>query len=419
MNVLIVKLSLFCIFLLLVAFFSAIETALTSLSPLNLKNLKAKYPLIERQFLFWETRPNELLVTILIGINMAIIGSGVLSTSIAIDLSEKYSSFRHTILAAVPIISTILILVWCEIIPKIFSRYRSETVASFGITYLALFKKIFTPVSDLLLEIAKRIITYLTGQQSREIPFLRPEELKILLSLDDTPLSSPARKIMNNILDFGKTRISRVMIPREHIQAVNLEGDVNTVIKQIIEKGYSRVPVYRKDLDNIVGIIYSKDLNLSLRSGSLFLLEDLIRPVYFVPESARIDKVLREFKTGHQHLAVVVNEFGTMVGLATIEDLVEEIVGDIWDEYDIQEKTIFPLPDGFYILRANELLEKVNDELKLSLPSREFTTVSGWVLDLFGRIPKVGETITWGDVKLEIADATKKKITKVKIKKLS
>jgi CBS domain containing-hemolysin-like protein len=158
-------------------------------------------------------------------------------------------------------------------------------------------------------------------------------------------------------------------------------------------------------------------LNLALRRESLVLIEDLIRPAYFVPESARIDKVLREFKSGHQHMAIVVDEYGQTVGLATIEDLVEEIVGEIWDEYDMQEKTIFPLPDGFYILRAGESLDKVNDELKLNLPANEFNTVSGWVLDLFGRIPRKDETVFWGDVEVVVVDASKKRVIKVKVRK--
>ncbi len=117
-------------------------------------------------------------------------------------------------------------------------------------------------------------------------------------------------------------------------------------------------------------------------------------------------------------MAVVVDEFGSTAGLATIEDLVEEIVGEIWDEYDIQEKTIFPMPDGSYLVRASESLAGINDELGLNLPAAEFATVSGWALDLFGRIPKIGETVRWDKLELEIVDADKKKILRVKIKKL-
>jgi CBS domain containing-hemolysin-like protein len=208
------------------------------------------------------------------------------------------------------------------------------------------------------------------------------------------------------------------MVPKASMHAVNLDQPPATVIEQIIEKQYSRVPVYRGNIDNIVGIIYSRDLALAWRGGSLFLLEDLIRPAYFVPNTARVDQVLREFKNGHHHLAIVVDEFGSTVGEATIEDIVEEIVGDIWDEYDIQEKTIIPQPDGSTLIRAGESLDAVNDQLKLNLPAQDFATVSGWVLDMFGRIPRQGESMRWGNIEIEIVDADKKKIMRVKIRKI-
>ena len=261
----------------------------------------------------------------------------------------------------------------------------------------------------------------LFGQHSKkEKPFLQAEELQILLTSDETiPLSKPARKMMKNIIEFAKTRVSQVMIPRDKVSAVNLDQTPEQIIEQIIEKEYSRVPVYRGNLDNIVGIIYSKDLALAWRGGSLFVIDDLIRPAYFVPGSARVDKVLREFKTGHQHMAIVVDEFGSTMGLATIEDLVEEIVGEIWDEYDIQENTILPLPEGGWMVRAGESLKKINDELGLGLPANDFDTLNGWALDLFGRIPKAGENIRWGGLEVEVVDADKKKILRLKIRKIN
>jgi putative hemolysin len=200
---------------------------------------------------------------------------------------------------------------------------------------------------------------------------------------------------------------------------VNLDQPTEKIIEQMIEKEYSRVPVFRGNLDNIVGIIYSKDLALAWRGGALFVIDDLVRPAYFVPGSARVDKVLREFKAGHQHMAIVVDEFGSTIGLATIEDLVEEIVGEIWDEYDIQESAIFPLPGGGWMIKASESLKKINDELALGLPMNDFDTLNGWALDLFGKIPVAGESLRWGTLEVTVDDADKKKILRLKIKKLS
>ncbi|MBN1621380.1 MAG: HlyC/CorC family transporter [Endomicrobiales bacterium] len=418
MSLLLIKIIIFFIFLFMTAYFAGTETALTSLSTLNLKNIKNDYKKSHKYISFWERKPNELLATILVGTNLAVIGAGVLATSITLELSDKYYQYRTLIISCFPVIITILILAWGEIIPKIFSRYKAIQVAIFGLPFLIVFNKILKPLTKSLLRISERLIKLFGEQSTYEIPFLKPEELKILLLSDDTsPLSVSARRIINNILDFGKTRINHVMVPRDEIQAVDLKGEFKEIVGQLVDKGYSRIPVYRDNLDNIVGIIYSKDLNLALRRENLIIIEDLIRPAYFVPESARINQVLREFKRGRHHLAIVVDEYGSTTGIATIEDLVEEIVGEIWDEYDLQEKTIFPLPDGFYLIRANEPIDKVNEELKFNLPAEEFTTISGWILDLFGRIPKIGESIKWGNIELEIVDATKKRIVKIKIRK--
>ncbi|MHB9154350.1 MAG: hemolysin family protein, partial [Endomicrobiales bacterium] len=369
-------------------------------------------------FTFWETKPNEVLATILLGTNFALIATAVLATSIAIDLSHLFSLSPSVMIPVFSVGSIIVTLVGGDVAPKIFSRYKSEGVSVAGLPFLVALSKRSRSLNAFLLALSERIIGIFGQQATREKPFLQPDELRVLLTSDETlPLSTPERKMMRNILDFGKRRISRVMIPREKIQAVNLDQDPQKIIEQIIEKEYSRIPVYRGNLDNIVGIIYSRDLTLAWRGGSLFVINDLIRPAYFVPESARVDQVLREFRTGHQHMAVVVDEFGSAIGLATIEDLVEEIVGEIWDEYDIQEKAVFPMPDGSCLVRASESLDKVNEELGVNLPAAEFSTVSGWVLDIFGRIPRIGDTARWGNLEIEIVDADKKKILRVKIKK--
>jgi CBS domain containing-hemolysin-like protein len=403
-----------------VAYLAGIETALTSLSTVNLKYLKKSFPKIVDYISFWETRPNELLASILVGTNLAMIGAGVAGTSIAIDLSNIYPGRAGLMFVGVPLLATLIVLAFGELIPKIYSRYNAEKVAVKGLPLLMRINWFFVPASNVLLKISERIIGVFSKNMVRETPFLKQDELKVLLLSDDTsPIPKSQRKMLNKIFDLGKTRLSHIMVPREKIQAVNIDQASKTVIEQIIQKGYSRVPVFKGDLDNIIGIIYSRDLNFALRGEALVHITDLVRPAYFVPETARVDKVLREFKSGHYHLAVVVNEFGSTVGLVTIEDIVEEIVGEIWDEYDLQEKTIFPLPDGFYAVRASETIEKVNEELKLNLVSGDFNTVGGWVLEAFGRIPKTGETLKLQDVEIQVMDATSKRVNKVKIKKIS
>jgi CBS domain containing-hemolysin-like protein len=415
-----IKIILYLLFMLMLAFFAGTETALTSLSTVSLSTLKSAFPRRKKHFTYWEDKPNEILATLLVGTNLALVATGVVSTSLAIDIAVRFVVRQPLTLVVVTVVSILGTLILGDIIPKIFSRYRAENVAVFGLPFLVRLAKILSSFNRFLLRICERILGMFGQRATKEKPFMQPDELKVLLLSDETlPLSSPARTMMKNIIDFGKTRISHVMIPRERIQAVNLDQEPQKIIEQIIEKEYSRVPVYRENLDNIVGIIYSKDLALAWRGESLFLIDDLIRPAYFVPDSARIDQVLREFKRGHQHLALVVDEFGSVIGLATIEDLMEEIVGEIWDEYDIQETTILPSPDGGFLVRAGEPLAKLSGELGINLPISDFSTVSGWVLDLFGRIPKIGDVIRWGNLEIEIVDADKKRVLRIKIIKLA
>ena len=402
------------------AYFSGIETAITSLSTFSLRNLKEKYPKSKIYFEFWEKRPNELISTILVCNNLAIIGTSVIATSLALDFVEVFDAPKHYALLLFPVAVTLFLLFFGEIIPKITARYRSDRVAVWGLPMLVRVNNALNPLNRLLIRISERLIGIFGRRYVTEDPFLSPEELRFLLSSKDTlPLPDTQRAMMKNILEFGKKRINQVMVPRTEIQAVDLAQDTKLVIEQIIDKEYSRVPVYRGSMDNIVGIVYSRDLALAWRNGSLFLIEDLIRPVTFVPDSAHVDRVLRDFKTSHNHMALVVNEFGSTVGLVTIEDLVEELVGEVWDEYDIQEKRIISLPDGSHLLKGTESLAYINHELKLTLPANDFATVNGWVLDLFGKIPKAGDTVRWDDLSIEIVDADKKKVLRVRIKKLT
>jgi CBS domain containing-hemolysin-like protein len=223
-------------------------------------------------------------------------------------------------------------------------------------------------------------------------------------------------------MDFKDRRVSQVMVPRSEIFAVNIKDGKEAIIKKIIDTEFSRVPVYRENLNNIIGVIYSKDLAIAWRSSDVIAVEDLIRPVHYVPENAKVSKILKEFRTGHHHIAIVVDEFGSTIGVASIEDLIEEIVGEVWDEYDesdMNEKTVVTLRDGSYLVQASEAISDFNDKLNLNIPDEDYTTVNGWVLEIFGRIPKNGEKIKWRNLEIEIQDADEKKVNRIILRQLT
>jgi CBS domain containing-hemolysin-like protein len=164
---------------------------------------------------------------------------------------------------------------------------------------------------------------------------MQPDEVEFLLSNEKvSPLSKTSRSIINRIIEFRKTKITQVMIPKSDILAVNVEQPREKLMQEIIDTQFSRIPVYRDSVDNIIGIVTAKDIAMAWRNGDILTIEDLIRPVYYVPETAYIKQILLEFKKGKDHMAIIVDEFGSTIGLVTMEDLLEEIVGEVWDEYD-------------------------------------------------------------------------------------
>ena len=224
--------------------------------------------------------------------------------------------------------------------------------------------------------------------------------------------------MFSNILLFGERRIQDVMIPRTEIFAIDYNTDLDQIISRVLTSKYSRIPVYKGSIDNIIGVIYAKDLILTWQNRKLFILDDIIRPAYFMPENVLVDNLIREFKTGRHHMAVVVDEYGVTQGLITVEDVVEEIVGEIYDEYDIREKSITDIPGTNLVIKATRSIHKVNEELKLGVPpTRAFTTVGGWVLTLFKKIPSQGEKIKWKEFTIEIIEADRKKVKTIKITK--
>ncbi|MDI6641433.1 MAG: hemolysin family protein [Elusimicrobiota bacterium] len=409
----VIKILLLLFLILSVAYFAGIETALLSLSTSGISRLKEKSKKLWAYLSVWESEPNKIITSILVGTNITMLAAGVIAGSIAVDTKQVF---------ILPAVTVVVILIFGEIIPKVYSRYNPEKVTAVGIVALNQVAKIFSPLSNILVKISEVTMKFFGIYGMREAAFLTKEELKVLLKLDnelDLHISKPGRKMLKNILSFAERKIYEVMIPHSEIFAVDQAEELEEIVRKVISSKFSRVPVYKDSIDNIIGVIYSKDLIIAQRNKQLYVLEDIIRPVYFVPESASVDNLLKEFKSGRQHMAIVVDEYGSTVGLVTIEDLVEEIVGEIYDEFDITEKTIIELPEGSWLIRADESINKVNDELKLNLPThKEFNTIAGWLLLVFGRIPVAGEKFQFKNIQIEVLEADRKRIKKVKLTKL-
>ncbi|MCS7151157.1 MAG: hemolysin family protein [Endomicrobia bacterium] len=390
-----IKIILYIIFILMSAFFAGIETAL-------MKYTAGKTGVdegIKKWLIFWEAQPELILGTILVGTNLACVGIGVLNVSLGLWTG----------------LSIILLLVFGEIIPKILALYYPQRIVSSGLGLLVRFTKVFAPVAKVLGNISIYFSKIFFGEQQEPL-FFTKYEIEELLSKGE--ILQDGKEMYVKMLELAERRIYEVMIPKEEIVAVEIKSSLDEIIERIRNIKYSRVPVYRDNIDNIIGIIYTKDLIVAMQNKELIILDDLIRQAYFVIDTARVVDVLKKFKQGQHHLAIVVNEYGSTVGLVTIEDIIEELVGEIYDEYDLKEINIRKVNGESLIVKGDENITTIEQIFGVKFSDEEVATIGGYVMTKLGSVPKIGEKFVFGNVEVEILNATEKVIKTVKVRKL-
>ncbi len=400
-------------------FFAGSETALTSLPRIRIKRLVAEGVRAIRGLSLWLQDPNRLLTTILIGNGVAVIFASVLATSVALDLSFSYGWSQKLTVGYATAIVTVLIVVFGEITPKTYARKNAEKISRISSEPLRWIANLLSPLSEVIVAPANLLIQLFGGKGLKGTPLFTKQEIGTLIEVGarEGALDDEEKRMIQSSLEFGETIVREVMIPRIDMQCVDINHEREEIFKRIMKMPYSRVPVYKGNVDNVIGIVYTKDLLTALRNRELIIMEDIMRQAYFVPETKKISELLEEFRKGRMHLAIVVDEYGVTAGLVTIEDLIEEITGEILDEYDVEKETITKLSDGTAIVYAKEDLDRINEELGLELPSEEFDSLGGLVIDLFGRVPHTGEEVNFGDLKFIVQEADRRKVIKLKVVK--
>lgn len=399
------------------AFFSGSETALTSLGKLKTKSLIEKK---RKTLSAWLSDPDSLLTTILVGNNIANISAAVLLTFILMRL------FGETTPGKIGAISTgvmtFLILIFGEIAPKTYARDNAEKVALKAIKLLNFFSYILSPLVKFFLFAAGQLIRICGGRRGKFEPFMTEDEIRGLISLgeEEGVLEEEKKEMLEGIFEFGETKVREVMIPRPDIVAIEIGINLEDVFKLAISAGHSRILVFKEKIDNVVGILYVKDLLSLWPKGETKPLSELMRTPYFVPEAKKVDELLREFKSKRIHIAVVVDEYGGTAGLVTIEDLIEEIVGEIEDEYDHAKKEeIIILADELAIVNGRADIGEINERFDISLPEKEgVETVAGAITDYLGYVPQKGEDIFYKNLKISIIEADPRQVIKVRITKI-
>jgi putative hemolysin len=398
-------------------FFSAVETSLLSFPKALLQGYAEKGGLLGRAFKEWQDHPNRILSSILIGNNAVSVGATTLVAYMAVHLSEQNHWSLVVTGTICSVFITFVIVVFCEALPKVVARSTSERTAILLVIPIYIFDKVMTPFTWTLVQIFHRLLPrmgHLTLSQVTE------EDIKQMMEMGQEAgtIQENEKNMIDSIFKFSDTQVNAVMIPRTEMVCVDINTDLDKLVDLIIQNGYSRMPVYTGNVDNIVGIINTRDLLSIWKNRDLIVIKDLLHKPYFAPETMRVDRLLREFQRGKIHMAIVVDEYGGTAGLVTLEDLVEEIVGEIRDEYDVDEQILKKNEDGSWVAEASVSLDEVNDTLGIHLtPKGDVSSLGGYVTEKTGRVPKRDRVVEDKEAVFTILDANEKKVIRIKIVK--
>ncbi len=394
------------------AFFSASETAIFSVNKVKIRHLAEegnRKAILTRKLL---DQPNRLISTILIGNNVVNIGATALATTLAIAF------FGDTGAGIATGVMTVLVLVFGEITPKTLAANRAESFSLQVSGYLNSLATLLSPVIKVLNLVTNGIVKLMGGPTDKN-PFITEEELRMLVNVgqEEGLIDQDEREMIDSIFEFDDTLVREVMVPRIDIIAVNVNDNLSSVINLIVEVGHSRIPVYEQTIDNIIGVIYAKDLlkNLLVTQENTTEIRRLMRPAYYVPESKKVRDLFAELRKEKVHMAIVLDEYGGTAGLVTIEDMIEEIVGDIQDEFDREEKHIETLADGSLRVDARTSIYDINELLELDLPDDEFDTISGLVFHTLGKLPYEGQEVEIDDLHIIVEKIVGRRIAKLRL----
>jgi len=401
---------------LLSGYFSGSETAFVSLSRAKIQALLDSRGKKRDPLKIWLDNPSALLTSILIGNNLV----NVTASALATDIASKI--FRSQAIAAAVGVMTLVILVFGEITPKVMARrYAEQFVSSVAYT-LALFYYVTWPITRFFTWTTSSLIKITGGDPSQDFSTVEVEELELLVSLSarEGGIDKHPASIINRVFNLNRLTVKDIMIPRTEMIALEQSEDVNHIIRIANSSGHSRLPVYRENLDQMVGVFHVKDLLLvSHEEWRDFKVTDHFHPPYYVPESAPLGRTLREFQKRKIHLAVVVDEFGGTEGVVTLEDILEELVGEIQDEFDRDVVMMRKLPSGALEVSGRapvEDLRKIFPQLESGFPSK---TVGGLIMEITGRVPSPGETADALGLKFTILGSDERQVKRVRVEPLS
>lgn len=404
---------LLVILVILSGFFSSAETAFTAANRLKLRHMAEEGSKSAKRALRLIENPSKLISALLIGNNIVNIFASSLATLVAIDL---YGISATGIATS---ILTIVIIIFGEITPKSFATQHAEKVSMMFSKPVGILMTLLTPFVIIFYSISSWIIRLFGGNINQSHPLVTEEELKTMVDVgsEEGVFEQEEKEMLHNIFDFGDLQVRDIMVQRVDITALDVDATYEEVLEIVKEEQYSRFPVYREDIDDIIGILNVKDL-LFLTEGEKqsFKLENYIREPYFAYEFKRITDLFKELKKTRTHISIILDEYGGTVGIVTIEDLLEEIVGEIDDEYDDDKETdIETIRKNEYMVSGSYRLDELNDLIGTDIESEEFDSIGGYLIGILGTFPASGEVIETDGIRFVVDEVDKNRIKKIRM----
>ena len=417
------SLNLLILFILIIvsAFFSGSEVALFSINKRATNDIPNN--LIKRYLTYLIEHPRRLLVTVLLGNTIANVAASVVAVNLALNVAKEFSISKNAALTVQIVVLTIIVVIFADLTPKVLASKKPVSFARFVTFPMYWISAILYPISEVLTEIIRISVSKLKLENRKVV--ISSEEIHDLTEIgkERGALEEEEHGIIQSIVEFSKVTVQEIMTARVDIIALQADMKFEEVLEILRDSGYSRLPLYNENIDEITGIVYAKDLLPYLKKEELkenLSLNSLSRKVIFAPTTKKINELFYEFQKEKVHIAIAVDEYGGTAGLVTLEDIIEEVLGEIRDEYDTEENPVTKIDDNHYMVLGKLSVNDLNELLNLDIKTTEvdFETVAGLVLNQAGNIPKEGYSFILDNYKFTVKEVLKKRIKKVLIEKL-
>lgn len=402
------------VLLALSAFFSSSETALTTCNKIRIRALADDGNKRAAQVLAITERQGKMLSAILIGNNIVNISASSIATVLATKLLGNAGAGIATG------VLTILVLIFGEISPKTLATLKAESIALFVAPIISVLMTVLTPIIIAINFLANGFLRLIGINPNQKEAAITEEELRTLVDVshEEGVIEKDEKKMINNVVDFGDAKAKDIMIPRADMSMVDVDASYDELINIFRAERFTRFPVYEDNRDNVIGIINMKDV-LLVSEPEHFHIRDYMRKASYTYEGKPLSELLSEMRETFINIIIVLNEYGGAEGLVTMEDLLEEIVGEIHDEYDEDEKALIKqISDHEYLVPGSMKLDDLNDALELTLVSNDYDSVGGLIIEHLDRLPKAGDTVVTGDISLRVENMQKNRIGRVRLVKM-